>query len=170
MVVPGGDKKAALSQMENEGGVDCNPCYQSNKGKNPHYGYAGPPPKMSGYQPGQDPSGGEKPAGAAKAGDKKDEKKAALSQMECNPCYQSNLGPNTHYNYAGNAKAVPFGKTVDPPKKKAEGDKKAAALAQVEDIPTYDGANLGAYAQVIQDAAEDSSPETPITYSQTMEE
>lgn len=62
------EKKDALAQS------DCNPCYQSNKGKNPHYPYSGPPPAMPGYQPGQDPAGGEKMAGG-----KKDDKKEGLA-------------------------------------------------------------------------------------------
>ena len=90
----GGDKKEdkkeekkGLAQLDinadqdAEQETDCNPCYQSNKGKNPHYAYAGGAPKMPGYQPGKDPAGGEKmmghsgkPAGG-KGGDKKEEKK-----------------------------------------------------------------------------------------------
>jgi len=166
MIMRGGDgKKDALAQMDT--GVDCNPCPQSNLGKNPHYASKAPPPKMSGYQPGKDPAGGEKMAAAAGAeGDKKDEKKAALAQVDCNPCYQSNLGPNTHYDYPGNKKAVPFGKTVAAPAKKEGDDKKddkKEGLAQME-LPAYNVANLGAYAQVIQDAAENNAPEVPITY------
>jgi hypothetical protein len=128
-------KKAALGQ------IDCNPCYQSNKGKNPHYGYAGPPPKMSGYQPGQDPAGGERPGGAKKE-EKKDEKKG-LAQIECcadeqdqtacNPCYTSNTGPNTHYDYKGNAGAKPFGSTSPPVEAKDDKkEEKKEGLAQVE--------------------------------------
>jgi len=116
----GGDKKKALAQidmdddMETENQLECNPCYQSNKGKNPHYAYAGPPPKMPGYQPGQDPSGGEKMLGhsgkaaGGKKEDKKEEKKGLAqlendmdSETDCNPCYQSNKGKNPHYAYGG---------------------------------------------------------------------
>jgi len=94
------------------------------------------------------------------------------SETDCNPCYQSNLGPNTHYDYEGNKKAVPFGKTVAPPAKKKDGDKKEEkkeGLAQL-DVPAYNADHLNMYAEVISEAAEDSEPEQPISYSQTSDE
>jgi ribosomal protein L12E/L44/L45/RPP1/RPP2 len=116
-------KKEGLSQ------VDCNPCYQSNKGKNPHYSYSGDAPAMSGYQPGKDPSGGQKMI--VPGGDKK-----ALAQIDCNPCYQSNLGPNPHYDYEGNKKAQPNNTTAAPKKDDKKEEAKKDALAQL-DVPAY---------------------------------
>merc|ERR1712070_1193043 len=79
---------------------------------------------------------------------------------------------------AENPKADTEEKPAEPTKKAAakKDEKKAAAPAkpaakaakkEEEEIP-MDNAAIKAYSSVIADAAEDSEPQTPVTYSQTM--
>ena len=121
--------------------ANCNPCYESNLGPNPHYPYKGtkevPNYSSAGgtttYK-GPVKSDADLPPPAAAA-------PPALAQTNCNPCYVSNAGPNTHWDYPGNAQSVPFGKTVAAPAAAAGGAAPAApaapALAQTNCNPCY---------------------------------
>jgi hypothetical protein len=114
----------------------CNPCYDSSWGPNPHYPYKGKKTLPNGATEGKTtdykgPVTSDANVPGGKAGG--DDKKAALMQADCNPCYTSNTGPNTHYAWKGNASAKPFGSTSPPA---AGGDKKEeekkAALSQID--------------------------------------
>jgi hypothetical protein len=101
----------------------CNPCYNSSLGPNPHYPfnstalpnyqtvgnsttYKGPVASDADVQPaGSTPYLGAdltiKPAAAPAA------PKPALAEIECNPCYNSSNGPNPHYEFKGTTPVLP---------------------------------------------------------------
>lgn len=124
--------------LESQRLAECNPCYNSSLGPNPHYPYKGdktmPNYKTEGvtttYKGPVNSDADIKPAGAAAP--------AAASLAECNPCYTSNTGPNPYWNYPGNASAKPFGSTSPPVeggKEEGKKEEEKKALAQIECNP-----------------------------------
>jgi len=106
---------------------------------------------------------------------------------ECNPCYNSSLGPNPHWPYKA-GKTVPNNGFDGPATTNYKGPvtsddnvptpantppfpaAAAAKFAQqsawhFEDTP-YDDEQASTYAQTISDAAEESEPEVPVMYPQ----
>ena len=70
--------------------VQCNPCYNSSTGPNPHYDWAG--------NKGAQPVGST--AAPKAASDKKEGSEAnavGLAQIECNPCPNSAAAPNNNW-------------------------------------------------------------------------
>jgi len=115
----------------------CNPCYNSSLGPNPHYPFKGEKvvpvggtvEKTTDYA---GPVTSDANVPGFKGGE---EKKAALA--ECNPCYTSNTGPNPYWDYPGNKDAAPFGSTRPPAEKKDEKKdaEKKEGLVQIECNP-----------------------------------
>jgi len=107
---------AKFAQMEETPSfAECNPCYVSNLGPNPHYAYKAPktvPNYATDGPPTTDWKGPvtkdsevrwptglpmlEIPAAAAKFAQVGDDDS---SEERCNPCYNSSLGPNPHWPY-----------------------------------------------------------------------
>jgi len=79
------------------------------------------------------------------------------------------MGPNTHYNFEGNAKAVPFGTTIPAPAPAAAAagaPAAAPALSQINsDFDAYDASHLDTYAQMIADNSEEQEQAADVEYT-----
>ena len=177
------DESEKKEASESKSLAECNPCPVSAAGPNPHYEAPGNAEARTADAAGAKDSAAKNttaalaeiecnpcPVSAAgpnphysgavpdKKEDKKEDKKAALSQVECNPCPNSSAGQNPHYPAAGSPAKTNATKAL------------VQNTAIVDDSIPFDIEAVKAYSSVIADAAEDSQPENPVVYTETITE
>ena len=161
--------------------AQCNPCPNSSAGANPHYtvgsGTVAADPStdasMSGLaqcNPCPSSSAGANPhwnapATAPATAPSADASVSALAQ--CNPCPVSSAGANPHWNAPANA---PVATPSADASKLSQVKSSVSGSKLVDDSIPLDSESIKQYASVIADAAEDSEPEKPVVYSETITE
>ena len=154
------DEKAEAAAAKKPSGLtQCNPCPNSSAGVNANWEAPGNAKARELEKKNAEEAKKAAEAAAAPPADKK------ASLAECNPCPNSSTGVNPH-----NPAAKPD--PVDDKKKALSqaSAKPAMNSAIVDDSIPLDSDAVGQYASVIADAAEESEPEQPVVYTETITE